>query len=772
MTAILSALAKSSGVTLADHTDHLREQFRLHILPARHFAVDKYAGLTSGLDLSALTLKAIQWHDAGKKHPVWQDACQRDYQLWKAWNESGRKGREPRGKNLMRAGIRHEIASLARMLKQEPDVSSVVQTAVAAHHGKLSRYHRQRWLEDVGGEFEHLWKPFVGLSDEIDFVSGFDKAVLRRYQYAGPRALLQLADHRASAEEDGKPTAVFAPFVYNFPKQWEKRGVQRIIAYLWDEPLALLRAPTGAGKTDAALLWAQHQIEQRRADRVVIAMPTRFTANSLSISDPASMSQRGLYHSSAWYQRTRQASGFSWEARNRVDSEQELARLLETPITVTTLDHLCICLSGTREDHHSIFFSLAHSCVVIDEADFYDSFTQANVVVLLRALRLLNVPVLIMSATLPASFCTLYGASKIYEDTSESRRIRCHLKRRNTPVLLPADVADLLQPALDGTPTIIYANTVQRAQRYYRWFQRHYEENGKSMDDVVLYHSRFTEPDKVAIEEKLRGMLGKDAWESKTACGVAILTQIGELSVNISADYMLSELCPLDRLVQRVGRLARFSITAGELHLLLPHKRSKDGEVTPYPAPYGSYISGTGWVPVSALVETKELLQDGDYSADDFVRLVNVLYPKVPELDTYIQVNQRELLNMIGMNWLMQPGERVTEEADQTKDWRCRDIDPQITVLVGMQSFGQFDDYDDGKWLKNRREWREQLLEHGIACQTYEFKRADELGCLEKVVYQIGGESNGEKEIAWLVRPGFYSSALGLCFGDPEDEDE
>ena len=178
-----------------------------------------------------------------------------------------------------------------------------------------------------------------------------------------------------------------------------------------------------------------------------------------------------------------------------------MARLLETPITVTTLDHLCICLSGTREDHHSIFFNLAHSCVVIDEADFYDAFTQANVVVLLRALRLLNVPVLIMSATLPESFRVLYGAPKVYEDTSDSQRVRCRLKRRNTPVVRPSDVANLLQPAIEGKPTIIYANTVQRAQRYYRWFLR----NGASPDEVVLYHSRFTEPDKVGIEERLRG---------------------------------------------------------------------------------------------------------------------------------------------------------------------------------------------------------------------------------------------------------------------------
>lgn len=768
MTSTPVVLAKPSGITLVEHTSHLREQFRNYILPARSFVISKYARRTSGKDLSALTLKAIQWHDAGKKHPNWQIPCQKDYQFWKAWHDDGRKGKEPRGVHLMHAGIRHEIASLARMLEQEPGVSPIIQTAVAAHHGKLSRYHRQRWLEDVKGDFKHLWKLFVSLSDEVDYVADFDDAILRRYEYAGPRALLQLADHRASAEEDGNPLAGFSSFVYEFPQEWEKRGVQAIIADLWDEPLALLRAPTGAGKTDAALIWAKRQIEQGRADRLVIAMPTRFTANSLSISDPASMSQRGLYHSSAWYQRLKQVEGLSTQARKLIDPEQDMARLLETPITVTTLDHLCICLSGTREDHHSIFFNLAHSCVVIDEADFYDSFTQANVVILLRTLRLLDVPVLIMSATLPESFRALYDAPKVYEDRTDSQRVRCHLKRCDTPVIRPSDVASLLQPALDGKPTIVYANTVQRAQRYYKWFIR----NGVSPDKVILYHSRFAEPDKVAIEERLRKMLGKDAWETGTAYGIAILTQIGELSVNISVDYMLSELCPLDRLVQRVGRLARFSEQSGELHLLLPYKKSKDGEALPYPAPYGSYVSGTGWKALPALVETKELLQDGNYSADDFVRLVNKVYPKMPEMASHVQRNQRMLQEMVGMNWLLQPGERVAEEADQTKDWRCRDIDPQVTVLVGMGSFGQFDDYEEREWLRNRRDWRQLLLEHGVTCQTYEFNRAKEKGYLEEKIFAIGDETNGEKETAWLVRPAFYKQDLGLCFEDPEDEDE
>src|SRR5205085_10197886 len=150
------------------------------------------------------------------------------------------------------------------------------------------------------------------------------------------------------------------------------------------------------GKTDAALHCAQRQVEPNRADRVTFAMPTPFTANALSISKVKDLSALGLYHSSAWYKRREGQPDLSDDINKLIDKEQELARKLEMPCVVTTIDHLCLCLTGTREDHHAIFFGLANSCVVIDEADFYDGFTQANIVLLLRVLKLLEVPVLLM----------------------------------------------------------------------------------------------------------------------------------------------------------------------------------------------------------------------------------------------------------------------------------------------------------------------------------------------------------------------------------------
>jgi len=464
-----------------------------------------------------------------------------------------------------------------------------------------------------------------------------------------------------------------------------------------------------------------------------------------------------LYHSSAW---------FKEDDRKNL----EIARLLETPVTVTTIDHLCLSLTGTREDHHGIFFNLAHSCVVIDEADFYDAFTQQNIVMLLRALRLLKVPVLLMSATVPESAKELYvqsgfSVSKIYEDTTDYELPRCTTKRCGR-VEKPGDIEHLLGRALKGKPTIIYANTVKRAQAYYKWFKRN------EFEDVVLYHSRFTEPDKAEKERQLYEMLGQEAWSKKgddkppKAHGVAILTQIGELSVNISADLMISDLCPIDRLAQRVGRLSRFDKDKmGELYVVDPYKI---GDENLYPAPYGRWVSNKGWELSEALKKSDELLKEGEYSAKRFVDMVNEVYPVVPPVQPHVRINNEKLENCMVGNWLIGPVEHVEEDDEDTKDWKSRDIPLQKMVYANFTTSGIDINQDFPSW----RAFREFQLKHGIQCHSYEHDKALDNGRLEETTFLISSNSRDEykEEKARMVRSGYYDFKMGLHF-DLDDED-
>src|SRR5690606_19833344 len=235
--------------------------------------------------------------------------------------------------------------------------------------------------------------------------------------------------------------------------------------------------------------------------------------NALSISVAENLSKIGLYHSSAWFNVLQGKIETGKMSRTDASKEHEFARLLQTPVTVCTIDHLLMALTLTREDHHLITFNLANSCLVIDEADFYDNFTQANILVLLEMLKYWNVPILLMSASLPDSVLSDYQkigypVTEIKEDNIDQKeysRSRFEIKSTVT-CELPSDIENLLQNCLLKGNAIIYANTVDRAMEFLNWFE------GKGIN-TCLYHSRFTEPDKMEKEKTLIQMLGRDAWK-------------------------------------------------------------------------------------------------------------------------------------------------------------------------------------------------------------------------------------------------------------------
>jgi CRISPR-associated endonuclease/helicase Cas3 len=384
-----------------------------------------------GDTLSEDLLKAAKFHDWGKAYSIWQEACQKDHQAYLMWRvcnnlptdeyssadyrryeQEMRRSRKLAGKHIFKARLRHEIASLFFIEKNGVTLSEKIRSAIAAHHGKLSFKYKHRWKEDGRkphssiGPFEKYWKEFEILTDEV---SDEDiKTILqKRYEFSAIRALLQLADTRASRKEGEGNDAHYelSPFpkVKRFPSL---RPVQKAALKVVDQPISILRAPTGSGKTHAALLWAEEQVIKGRADRLVIAMPTRFTSNALAIGTVDQLGETGLYHSSAWYN---QFGDLNYgQAYKEALEAHRMAKFLATPVTVCTIDHLLISLTNTREAHHSTFFFLANSAVVFDEADFYDPFVQANMVVLIQALRVLKVPVLIMSATVPDSARSFY----------------------------------------------------------------------------------------------------------------------------------------------------------------------------------------------------------------------------------------------------------------------------------------------------------------------------------------------------------------------------
>lgn len=753
-------LAKPSGVTLEQHKLNVMSEGML-LLDQMPFVVEKYEQRVCK-SLSIRLKLVCQYHDDGKQDARWQTACQKDYDNFLEWQcthkgtfkDYAKECRNDVGKNIRNANVRHELQSLLFYMKGKK-LTVLQATAIAAHHGKLGFSFEQRWIDEG---LSDVWKNFQRESNNKSDTLSFEQLAAIQYEFAGPRGLLQLADHRASAKEDGDFVPDFTSFSYIFPYH-EKNSVQKMVEGHWQDDLLLVRAPTGAGKTDAALLWASKQIENKKADRLVIAMPTRFTSNALSINVTKSLSDTGLYHSSAWFNKFQQKIENGEIEKQKAEKIHEFARLLETPVTVCTIDHLLMSLTLTREDQQLITFNLANSCLVIDEADFYDEFTQSNILVLLEILRYWKVPVLLMSASLPESVLPEYkkigyAVKKILEDKSDNQRDRFVIKEiRNYEML--GDIADLLSLMINKRSGIIYANTVDKAVLYYKWFEEYNRSNTKKID-VILYHSRFTEPDKYKKENKIIEMLGHNAWDNNTANGIAIMTQIGEISINISADIMISEICPIDRLTQRAGRMCRFDKTKiGELYVLIPQK---EGNL--YPAPYGTFDLHTKtWSSCEPLNKTMKILKVNQYNADTLVDMLNKVYESERIYSPRSTENANSLRDYFKTNWLINPMQKSAEDADCVNFWKSRNIVAQGTVFVQKPSTTYFNNYIDFQSWKifNSVELPVYLIEKGKKQHKIDLRKI-------KV-------SDDEINL-YVISEGFYTEEFGAVFYDDTNSTE
>jgi CRISPR-associated endonuclease/helicase Cas3 len=750
-------LAKPSGITLDKHRQDVISEGK-SLLDQVPFVAHKYEQRV-GRPLARRLELVCQYHDDGKEEvDAWQLACQKDYEEFLSWQRQhigesfvsyAREVGKKAGRNIRGAGVRHEFGSLQKILKEREKAPLSLLAAIAAHHGKLGFVAEERWQkEGLWG----LWKMFRKESNCVSEKRSIEQIARKHYEFAAVRGLLQLADHRASARESGDIVPLCSSFQYTFPHP-ERTGVQRLVEEHWQEDLLLLRAPTGAGKTDASLLWASLQIEHKRADRLVIAMPTRFTSNALAINVADTLSGTGLYHSSAW------AADLGGQEHERKIEIHEMARLLQTPVTVCTIDHLLMALTLTREDHHLMAFNLANACLVIDEADFYDEFTLSNILVFLEILKFWDVPVLLMSASLPDSVLPLYQKTgyqtkSIEEDSSDNGRTRFEIKQVVRYSAL-SEIESFLNLCIERETVIVYVNTVDTAILFYEWFRAKLDKSKRKDIPLILYHSRFTEPDKYCKEKELVSALGKDAWKEGTAKGIAILTQIGEMSVNISSDIMISELCPIDRLSQRTGRLCRFDKTKhGDLFVLIPVKNENI-----YPAPYGTFDrKSNSWNSCEAYKRTLDIIEKTDepfYSAEKLVNMINHVYKDVVDFSPMSKDNSEKLRQYFSYNWLINPKCQSDADDSSTDFWKSRNILRHDTVFVRKPPVEVF---------RNFFEYQNWKIRFSVELPLYLIKKAIKGHKIDTDSIRYGEH----EERVFVIREGFYDKEKGAAFREAD----
>ncbi len=359
--------------------------------------------------------------------------------------------------------------------------------------------------------------------------------------------------------------------VFGFPPHPMQAG---LVAQTASSGVYVLEAPTGMGKTEAALYAAYRLMEKEKANGIYFGLPTRLTSDQIHLRVEQFLrnicvDERSakLAHGTAWLSRFKMEHGPV--DRKRDDNADSwfnpLKRALLYPFGVGTIDQALLGILNVRHFFLRLF-GLAGKVVILDEVHTYDMFTGTHLDRLVQLLRNLDCTVLILSATLTAErradLLGLNTASQIQGYpliTSTDGRSCAFASPPATRIKVQVrpwsdkEVAKAAATAATESASVLcIANTVAQAQA---WHCAVKAQMTQDAFDIGLLHSKFIGVHRSEKEAYWMERLGKHGNRSK-GC-VLVATQVVEQSVDLDADFMITELAPTDMLIQRLGRLWR-----------------------------------------------------------------------------------------------------------------------------------------------------------------------------------------------------------------------
>lgn len=360
--------------------------------------------------------------------------------------------------------------------------------------------------------------------------------------------------------------------------------------------LTLVEAPTGSGKTETALAYAWHLLDAGVADSIVFALPTQATANAMwerlnRFADTlfGNGSNLVLAHGKArWHEghgllkeAARQRSAQA-EEDIRVQCAEWLAesrkRVFLGQIGVCTIDQVLLSVLPLR--HKFVRgFGVMKSVLIVDEVHAYDHYMYGLLDGVLRQQRRAGGSAILLSATLPhgqrRKLAEAWGATEPpsadapyplltridaagrasfteLDDPRErppSRTVA--IECQSLAGLFPDYelVTRAIAAAEAGTRVAIVCNLVNDAQRLARAI--------RSMTNVAvdLFHARFRFIDRQVREQDVLARYGRVA--DRSTGRILVATQVVEQSLDLDFDWLITQLCPVDLLFQRMGRLHR-----------------------------------------------------------------------------------------------------------------------------------------------------------------------------------------------------------------------
>lgn len=321
----------------------------------------------------------------------------------------------------------------------------------------------------------------------------------------------------------------------------------------------VLSAPTGSGKTEAALLWAhKQQINSRNPRHLIYILPYQASLNAIykrlkevigyEVALIHGRSLQALY-------REMQDKGYTPEEAEIVAKRaNDLARLYQPPIWCTTPYQL-LRAAYRLPGYEALWAAMAGSLIVIDEVHAYEPSRLGMFIGLLSELKeRWGVDLFAMTATMPGWLKNILVSvinKELPVDTELFRTFQRHEVEIVEANIFNPKVFQLIKHEISsGNSVLIGVNTVKIAQQVKDMLARVLETN-----KVILIHSRFTAKDRLTKETEIMEKLSVKV--GKTMPVVVVTTQVIEVSLDLDFDTIITEPAPLEALIQRFGRVNR-----------------------------------------------------------------------------------------------------------------------------------------------------------------------------------------------------------------------
>jgi CRISPR-associated endonuclease/helicase Cas3 len=388
--------------------------------------------------------------------------------------------------------------------------------------------------------------------------------------------------------------------VFGFAPRPLQDAVAKAVSTATEPCILLVEAPMGEGKTEAAF-YAHLELQRRLGHRgLYIALPTKATGNAMftrsleflqGFHDNRNLDLQLLHGGRLLndsFQNLRLRGIHSEGGDGSIQAGEWFThkkRALLSEYGVGTIDQAIMPILPVRHNFVRLW-GLANRVVVFDEIHAYDAYTGTLLVHLLRWLLSLDSSIILLSATLPPSFrdklAEIVDSGMPVPEASYPRLTAFKTggveqiafsadpaRRRNVQLgCIPSDlesICDELQLRTErGGLALALVNTVQRAQDLYSLFPAfediYHEGNTvgcrlKDDTEVYLFHARFPADKRQVREDTALALFGKNG--ERKGKKILIATQVAEQSLDLDFDFMITDLAPIDLVLQRAGRLWR-----------------------------------------------------------------------------------------------------------------------------------------------------------------------------------------------------------------------